>query len=158
MPSSRVRGGKKLAAFMRASKRAGAAKGRDVTVGFHDRAIAQLAGQLEFGNPRTGLPERPAFRQGRDDLKRTLPGVVEQAVSGTDWRKGIIVGHSAAVDIGEAGRETIKASYLGFSGEGVGPAQAARKAGTPGEGRTLVGSEGPRLVERIEAKVDGEVT
>ena len=79
-------------------------------------------------------------------------------MSGTDWRKGVVVKHSAVVDIAEAGRETIKASYLGFRGEGVGPAQAARKRGTVGEGRTLVGSEGPRLVERIEAKVDGEVT
>ena len=153
MPRTRVQGGKALVKFFRASKRADKPLG--VTVGFHDRAIAQLAGQLEFGNPKTNLPERPAARQGVAAMKRTLPAVAREALGARDYRRGIVVDRDAAVTLGEAAVETLKASYLGFSGEGVGPAQAARKAGTVGEGRTLVGSEGPRLIEHIEAKVDG---
>ena len=155
MPS-RVQGGKRWARFLKASKRA---KGKQpaVTVGFHERHVAQLAGQLEFGNPRTGLPERPAFRSGVETLKRTLPGVVRDAVGGHDFRKGITVSQSAVVEVGTEARDTLKAAYLGFDGPGVGPAQAARKRGTPGEGRELVGSAGPKLISRIEARIGDEV-
>ena len=53
---------------------------------------------------------------------------------------------------GGAARDTIKRSYETFDGPGVGPRQAARKEGTAGAGRELVGSEGPKLVERIKAR------
>ena len=33
--------------------------------------------------------------------------------------------------------------------------QAARKRGTPGEGRKLVGSRGERLIRHLKARVDG---
>ena len=45
---AKVTGGAKLAAFMRASKRAGAAKPKAVDVGFHDKAIAERGGESTF--------------------------------------------------------------------------------------------------------------
>ena len=98
-----VKGGKKLAAFVRNSKRAAAQKVPIVEAGFLERHVAALAGQLEFGNPATNLPERPAFRGGVSDLKRTLPGVVRDAVSATDWRKGIVVKEAALDTVGRRG-------------------------------------------------------
>ena len=156
MPRTRVKGGKALAKFMRASKRAGAAKPKEIDVGFHDRRIAALAGQLEFGNPAQNLPERPAFRSGVSDLKRSLPKVVRSAVA-KNWAKGISVSHEEAVEVGTEARDTLKAAYLTFVGPGVGEAQESRKRGTPGEGRELVGSSGPKLIERIEARIGDKV-
>ena len=155
MPRTRVTGGRALAKFMRASKK-GVGKQATIDVGFHEPIVGRLASRLEFGDPNANLPERPAFRAGIGDLKRTLPGVVRRAVGGHDFRKGITVSQSAVVEVGTEARDTLKSAYLTFHGPGVGPAQAARKKGTVGEGRELVGSEGPRLVSRIEAKVDGE--
>ena len=73
MPSTRVKGGKKLARFLSNSKRAASAF-PVIEVGFLDRHIAVLASRLEFGDPNANLPERPAFRQGIGDLERALPG------------------------------------------------------------------------------------
>ena len=156
MPKSRVRGGKALARFMRASKRA-AGKAPVVEAGFLDRHVARLAGQLEFGNPNTNLPERPAFRQGIGDLKRTLPEVVGDAVA-KDWKRGIVVTKEEATEVGVAARDIIKASYMSFDGPGLSERQAARKVGTPGADKELIGSEGPKLVEHIQSRVDGKVT
>lgn len=154
MPKTRVRGGKTLARFLRASKKA-AGKQPTIDVGFHDPIVGRLASRLEFGDPNANLPERPAFRAGIGSLKRTLPKVVGDAVA-KDWRRGIVVTKDEAMEVGVVARDTLKASYHTFVGPGLSEAQAARKEGTPGEGRELVGSEGPKLIERIEATVDGK--
>ena len=155
MPKTRVTGGRALAKFMRATKRA-KSKQPVVAVGFHDPIVGRLASRLEFGDPNANLPERPAFRQGIGDLKRTLPKVVRRAVGGTDWRKGIVVADTAVVEVGVEARDTLKASYHTFVGPGLSEAQAARKEGTPGEGKELIGSEGPKLIERIQARIGGK--
>ena len=155
MPSSRVRGGKKFAAFVREFKRAQRER-HVIDVGFHDRAIAALAGQLEYGNPKTNLPERPAFRQGIGDLKRSLVGEFKGVVSAHDLKRGLVFDKEDAASIGKVAAETIRSSYLTFHGEGLSETQEARKRGTPGAGKELIGHEGPKLIGHIGAKVDGE--
>ena len=56
---------------------------------------------------------------------------------------------------GAAVREVVKSSYLDFHGEELSERQKTRKEGTEGEGRQLVGGEGPKLIEHIEARLDG---
>ena len=154
--ASRVQGGKRWARFLKASKRA-KGKAPVVDVGFLDPHVGRLAARLEFGDPRSNLPERPAFRQGIGDLKRTMSGVVRDAVA-KDWKRGIVVTKEEAAEVGVAARDIIKVSYMSFDGPGLSERQEARKRGTPGAGKELIGSEGPKLVERIEARVDGKVT
>ena len=156
MPSTRVKGGKKLAAFLRQSKRAAAKKAETVDVGFHDPHVGRLAARLEFGDPRSSLPERPAFRAGVSGLERELPGLVRDAVKTTDWAAGIVVKEAALETVGGEARDIIKRSYETFSGVGLSERQQRRKAGTQGEGKELTGAGGPRLIERIKGRVDGK--
>ena len=149
-----VKGGKKLARFLSNSKRAASAF-PVIDVGFLDRHIAVLAGRLEFGDPNANLPERPAFRQGIGDLERALPGLWKGAVHGKDWRAGIGITEAEAVKVALAARDILARSYETFSGVGLSARQEARKAGTPGAGRELVGSEGPKLIGHLEARVNG---
>ena len=60
-----------------------------------------------------------------------------------------------AVKVALAARDILKRSYETFAGPGLSERQAARKAGTPGAGRELVGSEGPKLIGHLEARVNG---
>ena len=154
MPRTRVSGGKKLAAFFRASRKA-ANKPKAVDVGFLDPHVGRLAARLEFGDENASLPERPAFRGGVETLKRTLGGVVRDAVSGADWKQGITIPSTAVEEVGVEARDTIKRSYETFVGPGLSESQEARKRGTPGAGKELIGSEGPRLVSRIKARIVG---
>ena len=152
--ASRVRGGKVLARFFRASRRA-AGKQAIVDVGFTDPHIGRLAARLEFGDPNANLPERGAFRGGVATLRRTLGGEVRDAVSGTDWKRGIVVTDTAVEEVGVEARDTIKRSYLTFVGPGLSESQEARKRGSQGAGRELIGSQGPRLISHIEARIVG---
>ena len=52
-------------------------------------------------------------------------------------------------------RDLLRASYLTFKGPSLSERQAERKAGSPGQGKELVGHEGPRLVSHLRAYVDG---
>ena len=154
MPSTRVKGGKNLARFLRNTTRAARAM-PTIEVGFLDRRIQVLAARLEFGDPDSRLPERPAFRQGIADLERALPGLWHDALGGQDWRRGLVVSESAAVKVALAARDVLRRSYEGFSGPGLSEWQEARKAGTQGAGKELVGARGPRLIGHLEARVNG---
>ena len=103
----------------------------------------------------TRLPERPAFRQGVADLERALPGLWHDALGGQDWRRGVVVSEAAAVKVALAARDILKRSYETFAGPGLSERQEARKAGTAGAGCELVGSEGPKLIGHLEARVNG---
>ena len=119
-----------------------------IEVGIKDqeRRIAPLAMQLEFGNVRTRLPERPAFRAGVE----RLPGVIQEhqaTWSGMPTQEQLA---ALAVDM----RDTIRESYLNFHGLPLSERQRERKEGTPGAGKQLIGHEGPKLVEHIGSWVN----
>ena len=158
MPA-RTKGGAKLRGFFRKSRRNAASGWPDIVVGFLDRQIAVLAAQLEFGNPRTDLPERPAFRQGIADLERALSGIVLRALkTANPARDG--VGHmtqAQAAEIGLAARDVLRASYERFEGPGLSERQSKRKEGSIGEGLELIGHAGPKLLGHLQVSVDGQV-
>ena len=55
--------GRKLKARLRSDERkVREVRGTVISVGFHDKRMASLAAILEYGEPQTNLPERPAFR------------------------------------------------------------------------------------------------
>lgn len=160
MPKFRVKttGGRRLSRYVKAKqKQAAKLKGRTLTVGFHDRRIAALAATHEFGlRDRDGnqaLPERPAFRNGLREAR-------------ADWKRATVKAGKALSDPRRTGDEpdkalregavavsdTIKQSYSRFHGEPLSERQRARKRGTAGEGRQLVGHRGERLISHIEAR------
>lgn len=153
---AKVTGGAKLARFMRNTMRA---KGKQhlVEVGFLDRRISILAGRLEFGDPASDLPERPAFRQGVADLERELPKLTIDTMKTKDLRMGIATTRTDAIKLGLAARDILKRSYETFVGPGLSERQEARKEGTRGAGQELVGARGPRLIGHLEVRVDGQV-
>ena len=79
-----VKGGKKLKRFLHDAKREQRRMieggGVVVSVGFHDLVIASLAAELEFGDPSTNLPERPAFRIALQTIKRDLGAFVKKRI------------------------------------------------------------------------------
>lgn len=157
MPRARIKGGRKLAAFIRDAK---AASRRDAgaTIGFHDRRIAGLAARLEFGDPKTNLPERPAFRNALDAAGKAAGAAMTEAAKRNARAIFSERGQRRILEAGAlAGYQAIRDSYLTGSGlKPVGEAQEARKRGTPGEGRPLVGHKGPKLIDRITIRIDGQ--
>ena len=143
-------GGKKLAAMIRKLDRE--ARQTPVTgeVGFFGQ-VAPLAKQLEFGDPKRKLPERPAFRQALPDAAKAVHDVVKRSKA-----DAVLDTESTAGKAIAAATEAVKRSYLDFVGDGLSERQRKRKEGTPYERKELQGGEGPKLIERIEGKVDGE--
>ena len=113
-----------------------------VDIGFKG-PISSLASQLEFGNPRTRLPERPAARAATRDLEDIA--VESRATT-----------HDELVEAGVLMRDAMKNSYLNFHGAPLSERQKERKAGTKYATTQLVGSEGPKLAERIGAWIDDD--
>ena len=152
-------GGSKLRRFLRQSKENMSRRAPEILVGFLDRTINPLALQLEYGNPDTSLPERPAFRQGIEDLRRQLPAIIRKALSSSSpARDG--VGHitsTQAAEIARAARDILRASYERFEGPGLSERQARRKEGTPGADKELIGHEGPKLLAHLQVSVNGQI-
>ena len=152
-----IKGGKKLAAYIKRAKRQAARTQRTKTeIGFLEPNMATLAAVHEFGtraeDGSSKLPPRPAFGRSLRDLRREYRDTLRKRAKGEieGVKRGML--EAAA----EAGKQAVAASYEeGAPGRPVGPGQAARKKGTPGEGRLLVGTRGPRLAEHVEAEVDG---
>ena len=147
-------GGHKL----RASLRAARALPNEIagSVGFHDPHIASLAASHEYGlrgaDGGVSLPERPAFRQG----SRESEEVVREATAKVKAHDMTV---EVAAEIMAQARDTIRSAYRNFAGVELGEAQEARKRGTPGAGKQLVGHRGEKLISHIEARVnDVEVT
>ena len=81
MPKSKyVKGGDKLKRFLRAAARSSRAKQPTVEAGFLTPHVARLAGRLEFGDPRSNLPERPAFRIAKGDALKAGRAVIADAL------------------------------------------------------------------------------
>ena len=147
-------GGNKLKARLRSDQRRDReVHGKVISVGFHDKRMASLAAILEYGEPQTNLPERPAFRltSRGDMLDKARAKLLE---IGKRPGEGI----ATSADLRELAvllRDALKAGYLTFHGVGQSARQERRKQGTKGEGRELVGAQGPKLIEHIEAWVNG---
>ena len=152
-----VRGGEKLARFIKRA-RASAAKVQGVRteIGFHDPRIARLATTHELGlrdaEGKRKLPSRPAFGRSLEELRTAYRNTLRREARGSLGNITLPMLEDAA----RAGVEAVKASYeAGAPGPPVGPTQRARKAGTPGESKLLVGAKGPKLAEHLAAEVDG---
>ena len=149
--STRTTGGGRIKAHLRErQRRARAMDGAAVSVGFKG-SVAGLAARHEYGDPAAKLPERPVFRlAAREDGRMTR--AVREGVRDADAPPT----RGALRTVAEAGRDGLVRAFLSATGEiaDVGERQARRKAGTPGEGRTLVGTEGPKMIEHVSAWVD----
>ena len=147
-----VRGGAKLKRWIRNTRNR--AKQRVIEVGFRDARIAPLAAQLEFGNPATNLPERPAFRLGvikmREEVRRWL---IKTLRAGS--QDGVGLTDAQAVELAILARDIIRETYMDFHGAPLSQRQIERKAGTAYADDQLIGAEGPKLVAHIKAYVDG---
>ena len=155
----RVKGGQKLRRFLGEAKAASRrmSLNRRLFVGFRDRFFATIAGTHEFGLRRGGVrvPKRPAFQQAFERevmpaFRQALHERAQQAPPGTFPR---------ASDLEYIRRRVEDAARLGYTryrgGPPLGERQEARKAGTRGAGKYLVGSRGPRLAQRITAWYEG---
>ena len=151
-----TRGGKKFKrkiADLR--KRDAAVTATTAEVGFHEQHVAQIAALHEFGSKAkdgTLLPERPAFRSAYPAMGAAMTAAIK-----AEGGKGKGLPSKAAIEAGaRAAKDALVASYHNAPGPPVGERQEARKAGTPGAGRLLIGAQGPRLVDHIDAQVDGK--
>ena len=135
-------------------------EGLKLEVGFPDGYIMPLAIAHEFGardkSGKSVLPERPAFRGARKVMatawrmqcKRIMREVSKPRAS----RSAVLSMVRSAV---REQRDILVKSYETFHGVPLSERQEARKRNTPGEGKQLVGHEGPKLVEHIEARESG---
>ena len=153
----RVRGGAEYARFIREAE-ATARRQPEIEVGFKDRRMSVLAAQLEFGNPKTNLPERPAFRLGVEEMgKAVVTRLIEMKRQDARAARGEVFGLTVAQakEIAVLAREVIRRAYRDFHGASLGERQRARKAGTEYADEQLIGAEGPKLIQHIRAYVDG---
>ena len=150
-----VRGGHKLKAWLREAQTR-QSKIKKIEIGFVDEQgnnIPGIAATHEFGLDRAGvyIPERPAFRLGIEAAKRETKRERIQR-----WRAN--KGYLTDADVLAIARKIhaiIKREYLTFQGTELSPLQKERKRGTPGEGKQLQGTEGPKLIEHVGLWVDG---
>ena len=144
---SKVSGGNKARAYFKALEGRMKSAPRRAEVGFLTPDMAGLAAQLEYGNPATSLPERPAFRNGVDDIRKQGKRDAKKAAG-----KDGVVSRTGAARLAAKQKEIIQANYHEFHGAALSERQIERK----GHDQPLVGHEGPRLINRIEARVDGQ--
>ena len=104
-----VTGGKKLKRFIHEAKRQQRRMegGVVVSVGFLDAVVAVVAAQLEFGDPSTNLPERPAFRIALQTIKRDLGAFVKKRIN----PRTLAVDHALGTEIARYCIEVVKRSY-----------------------------------------------
>ena len=150
MAGIRTRGGKKLLRKIRDLKReTRKVDGVSAEAGFPRGIPASLAVQHEFGNPATKLPERPAFRAAlamvRAEFRKAT--LRERPIGLPPDARAIKAGAVAAAT-------ELRRGYLEFEGAPLSAAVRERKAGTPGEGRQLVGEKRPKLITKITAWVN----
>ena len=135
-------------------------EGLKLEVGFPDGYIMPLAIAHEYGardkSGKSVLPERPAFRGARREMnrawRRQSKAIMRAVSKPRASRTAVLAMVRFAV---KEQREILVRSYERFEGEPLGERQRARKAGTPGEGKQLTGTRGPRLIGHLSAWVDG---
>ena len=144
-----VTGGKNLKRFIHEAKRQQRRMegGVVISVGFLDAVVAVVAAQLEFGDPSTNLPERPAFRIALQTIKRDLGAFVAERIDTRTMR----VDNALSKKIATWLVEIVQRSYHDLERPGESERQIERK----GFSDPLVGKEGPKLISRISAEIDG---
>ena len=150
----KITGGQKLAKYLQDMKRQNERlRDTKAEAGFFGPRIASLALVHELGRRDDGvrLPARPAFGASRQPAREEFRRAMRQEVEG---KRGVITREALEAATLKA-LEAVKESYRSAPGPPVGPAQAARKKGTPGQDKLLVGTRGPRLIEHLEARIDG---
>ena len=148
-----VRGGDKLRKFLRNAARSSGRPQPTIEAGFVEPHIAGLAARLEYGDVRSSLPERPAFRVAAPNALAAGSRIVADSF-GSRVRDGVFaVADSDAQRAADAMAETIRKGYETFHGAPTSARQEARKQGTEGAGRQLVGHEGPKLIGHIRGRV-----
>ena len=90
MARSYVRGGGNLKRFLQNAKKSSSTKQASAEAGFLEPHVARLAARLEFGDVRSSLPERPAFRLAKADAGKAGARVVAKALSAR-VREGVFV-------------------------------------------------------------------
>ena len=145
-----TKGGARLRAHLAEQARRSKAVGRpdhELAAGFRG-PTAGIAALHEFGEPSSGIPERPVMRVASR-------GAVLDAVRGKLKGAKGIPSRTDLVPVARAGGEALRAAYLAASPslKPVGARQARRKAGTPGEDRPLVGPEGPKMIDSVSGFV-----
>ena len=116
------------------------------TVGFTDRQIAPVGrttGVWQSGDEPAGAT---AFRNAVDDMKSEGKRILKRVVD----KDGIVTRSDAAM-IAREQKDILQASYHNFHGAALSARQIKRK----GHDDPLVGHEGDKLIQRIEARVDG---
>ena len=153
MAKTFLSGGHKLSAFIKQT-RANLAQVKlpIVTIGFHDPTISAIAVVHEFGAGK--VPERPAFRIGVTVAERAWKAGLEHCVV-VDKHRGVYVDHARLKALAIEVRDVIRGAYDNVQGPALGERQTARKEGTPGEGKLLIGHRGPKLREHINVFLDG---
>ena len=155
---AKTTGGKRLKAFIKAKRRQVAKlQNRTLSVGFHEPQFAALAATHEFGtrdpDGSRKLPARPAFRQAASEVRKDWKRATRKAAKALSDPKNTGEGPELKLREGAAdAAESVRESYSRFHGAPLSERQKARKSGTPGAGRQLVGHKGPRLLDRITAR------
>ena len=152
MARTYVRGGHKLKRFLRNAAKSSRAPQASAEAGFLEPHIAGLAARLEFGDPRTDLPERPAFRHAKPDAFAAGSAIVAKALSARVRDGVFIVDEADAQRAADAMADEIRASYRAANFAPLSERQTKRKAGTPGAGKQLVGHEGEKLIRHIKGR------
>ena len=150
----KIRGGQRLARYIAELTRSREQlKGTKAEVGFFGPQIATLAATHEFGSrPKDGtkVPARPAFGRARPEMRQGFRQALRQQVEG---KRGLITPQALEVAAVRA-LEVVRESYRSAPGPELSERQQARKRGTPGEGRKLVGHRGERLIQHLQARVE----
>ena len=113
MATAKIRGGKKLKAFLRKAK---AAKGvGTIEVGFYSTAkyddgtpVTNVAAWNEFGVPSNNVPERPFFRQA----VKKMPDPIIELIKAEIDPKTMVIDRQLAERIGEAGKLEVQQSIV----------------------------------------------
>ena len=135
MARSYIRGGANLRKFLRNAARSKSAPQASAEAGFFEPHVARLAARLEYGDVRSNLPERPAFRLAVPDAGKAGARVVAKALSAR-VRDGVFVLDEAhAREAADAMAETIRKGYETFHG--------APHIGAPGQEERRHGGRGP---------------
>lgn len=148
-----IKGGRKLKAFMRNAAAASRARSPTISAGFLEPHVATLAAQHEFGNPRSSLPERPAFRNAKEDALEAGKAEIAKGLGKRVASGRIVIDDGLAAKAAEAMVDVIQASYHEIEEPALSERQRLRKVGTLGAADVLVGYRGPKLIGHIQGRV-----
>ena len=149
--------GKHRAALARMRRETQRADGTVVEIGWTDPGISgATAMQHEHGNPKTKLPERPVMRRSLAAVRTAVNQAIVKASQGkaAPALSGFVAGARAGALA--LYRAYINAEQLGLAP--VGEATKKKKAGTKGADKVLTGARGPKMIDKINATVDGQKT